>query len=177
MLPFLIVCIAIAAAGGRSGDDPTHPPFLLLRCGTDSSSSSTSAQELTWPRHILVRRDSTELESTSTYKILYNVYNIFKINILTILCLNDFTNALRRRDPNVNRQDAANLIKALPGSRITLLPDEHTLKFVGQSAVWFATKCGIVIRRDCPMQYHCWKDAPEDVKAQMIHRLAVSSIN
>ena len=151
--------------------------FQLQTMKSIMDKCATSAREL-WRRHRrLVRQELAELESTSTYKILYNVYNIFKINILTILCLNDFTNALRRRDPNVNRQDAANLVKALPGSRITLLPDEHTLKFVGQLEVWFAIECGIVVWQDCPMQYHFWRDVPVDVKAWMIHSLAASSIN
>ena len=44
----------------------------------------------------------------------------------------------------MNRQAAVNLVKVLPGSRIMLRPDEYTLKFVGQSAVWFTTECGIV---------------------------------
>ena len=104
MLLFLIVCMVTATAGGRSGDDPTCPLFLPLGCGTDSSSSSTSAQELRRPRRKLVRQDPAELEATSTYKILIcNVYNIFKINVLTIICLNNFTGAPRRNGPNVNR--------------------------------------------------------------------------
>ena len=178
MLLFLIVCMATAAAGGGSGNDPTRPPFFMLGRGTDSSSLSTSARELRRPHRRLVRQDPVELEATGTYKILIcNVYNIFKINVLTIICLNDFTCTLRRRGSNVNRQTAVDLVKAPPGSHITLSPDEEALKFVGQLAVWFATECGIVVLRDCPMQYHSWKDAPEDVKAQMIHNLAISSKN
>ena len=127
--------MATAAAGGGAGDDPTRPPFLSSGCGTDSYSSSTSAQELRQPRRRLVRRDPAELEAIGTYKILYNVYNVFKINVLTIICLNDFIGAPRRRGPNVNRQAAVNLVKVLPGSRIMLRPDEYTLKFVGQSTM------------------------------------------
>ena len=61
MLLFLIVCMAIAVAGGGSGDDPTHQPFLLLGCGTNFSSPSTSASEHRRPCCRLVRWDLAEL--------------------------------------------------------------------------------------------------------------------
>ena len=74
------------------------------------------------------------------------MYNIFKINVLKIICLNDFTEATRRRGPNLNRQAAANLLRVPASSRIRLQQDEHTLKFIDQSTVWFATECGIIFR-------------------------------
>ena len=114
MLLFLIICMATTTARGGSADDPTRPPFLLLRCGTGSSSSSTSARKLRRPCRRLVRQDPTELEATGTYKILYNMYNIFKINVLTIICLNDFTSAPRRRGLSMNRQAAADLVHYEP---------------------------------------------------------------
>ena len=151
---FLLHCMATAAAWGGSSDDSTRLPFLPSGFSTDSTSSSTSARELRRSRRRRIRRDPAKLEATGTYKILYNVYYIFKINVLAIICLNSFTDAPRRRGLNVNRQAAPNLVKALPGSRITLLADEHTLKFVGQSAVWFAMIECVVVQRDCPMLYH-----------------------
>ena len=105
------------------------------------------------------------------------MYNIIKINILTIICINDFKEAARRRSRNVNHQATTNLVKAPAGSRITLQLDENTLKFFGQLTIWFVTECGIFVRRDCPMEYHFCKDVPAKVKARMIHRLAVGTIN
>ena len=79
--------------------------------------------------------------------------------------------------PNANRQATAELGSTPLGSRITLTPDEHTLKFFGVLVVWFATECGIVVRRDWLIEYQFWKDVPAEVKARMIHRLAVSTVN
>ena len=118
-----------------------------------------------------------ELESTGTYKIFCNVYDIFKINVLTIICLYDFTAAPRRRGPNVNHQAIVNLFRAPTSSCIMLQLDEHILKFVGQSAVCFATECDIVLRQDCPMKYYFWRDMPAEFKTRMIHRLPVTIIN
>lgn len=62
------------------------------------------------------------------------------------------------------------------GSKIPLTMDKVTKSFLGTSATYFATECGIVVRNVCPMNFHTWDSVPEDVKTLMYEKLEVSSI-
>lgn len=83
----------------------------------------------------------------------------------------------RRRGPNINKKASHILDKIVenqPDVRITLRKDTYTKKFVGDSAVYFATEVGIVMRKFCPMEFHTWEKVPKENKEEMIDRLRVS---
>nr|KAJ0190804.1 hypothetical protein LSAT_V11C800438720 [Lactuca sativa] len=59
-------------------------------------------------------------------------------------------NQRRRRGPNINKKASHILDKIVvnqPHAWITLRKDTYTKKFVGDSAVYFATEVGIVMRK------------------------------
>nr|KAJ0192818.1 hypothetical protein LSAT_V11C800435250 [Lactuca sativa] len=80
----------------------------------------------------------------------------------------------RRRGPNINKKASHILDKIVenqPDARITLRKDTYTKKFVGDSAAYFATEVGIVMRKFCPMEFHTWEKVPKENKEEMIDRL------
>ncbi|KAI3670869.1 hypothetical protein L1987_87512 [Smallanthus sonchifolius] len=49
--------------------------------------------------------------------------------------------------------------------------DTNTKAFIGESATTFATEIGIVIRNDCPMNFHKWDLIPEAMKTILYEKL------
>ncbi|KAI3784068.1 hypothetical protein L1987_43160 [Smallanthus sonchifolius] len=47
----------------------------------------------------------------------------------------------------------------------------NTTTFIGESATAFATEIGIVIRNDCPMNFHKWDLIPEAMKTILYEKL------
>ncbi|KAL4567206.1 hypothetical protein LXL04_022782 [Taraxacum kok-saghyz] len=82
----------------------------------------------------------------------------------------------RRRGPNINKkatQVLDNLKESHSAARLTLTRDIYTMKFVGDSATYFATEVGIVIRKYCPLEFHTWEKVPNENKEDMMDRLRV----
>ncbi|KAL4583268.1 hypothetical protein LXL04_007836 [Taraxacum kok-saghyz] len=80
----------------------------------------------------------------------------------------------RKRGRNMNRKASEvleKINKTVPGARITLTRDTYTKKFVGDSATYFATEVGIVMRKFCPLEFHTWENVPNENKEEMIDRL------
>ena len=83
----------------------------------------------------------------------------------------------RKRGPNINKkatQVLDNLKESHSAARLTLTRDIYTMKFVGDSATYFATEVGIVIRKYCPLEFHTWEKVPNENKEDMMDRLRVS---
>ncbi|KAL4567644.1 hypothetical protein LXL04_023233 [Taraxacum kok-saghyz] len=82
----------------------------------------------------------------------------------------------RKRGPNINKkatQVLDNLKEIHSAARLTLTRDIYTMKFVGDSATYFATEVGIVIRKYCPLEFHTWEKVPNENKEDMMDRLRV----
>ncbi|KAL4561611.1 hypothetical protein LXL04_033781 [Taraxacum kok-saghyz] len=80
----------------------------------------------------------------------------------------------RKRGPNINKkatQVLDNLKESNSAARLTLTRDIYTMKFVGDSATYFATEVGIVIRKYCPLEFHTWEKVPNENKEDMMDRL------
>ncbi|KAK1427930.1 hypothetical protein QVD17_16682 [Tagetes erecta] len=76
-----------------------------------------------------------------------------------------------RRGPNVN-QSATRAMKNFPdGYKFPLTMDKDAKSFVGDSATYFSTECGIVVRNACPMIHEKWDLVPETVKTIMYEKL------
>ncbi|CAH1423778.1 unnamed protein product [Lactuca virosa] len=76
----------------------------------------------------------------------------------------------RRRGPNINKK-ASQILEKQPDARITLTRDTYTKKFIGDSAISFATEVGIVMRSFCEMEFHTWEKVAKENKEEMINRL------
>ncbi|KAL4573791.1 hypothetical protein LXL04_020608 [Taraxacum kok-saghyz] len=80
----------------------------------------------------------------------------------------------RKRGRNINKKASEvleKINKTVPGARITLTRDIYTKQFVGDSATYFATEVGIVMRKFCPLEFHTWENVPNENKEEMIDRL------
>ncbi|KAL8249561.1 hypothetical protein R6Q59_006429 [Mikania micrantha] len=82
--------------------------------------------------------------------------------------LEQHDNPPKRRGPSLNKS-VAKIVST--GCKIPLIMDANIKKFVGNSATKFSTECGIIIRNVCPMKFHTWDSAPEDVKNLMNEKL------
>nr|KAJ0203882.1 hypothetical protein LSAT_V11C500295590 [Lactuca sativa] len=63
------------------------------------------------------------------------------------------------------------ILEKQPDARITLTRDTYTKKFIGDSAISFATEVGIVMRSFCEMEFHTWEKVAKENKEEMINRL------
>ncbi|KAL4576253.1 hypothetical protein LXL04_012344 [Taraxacum kok-saghyz] len=77
----------------------------------------------------------------------------------------------RKRGRNINKKASEvleKINKTVPGARITLTRDIYTKKFVRDSATYFSTEVGIVMRKFCPLEFHTWENVPNENKEEMI---------
>ncbi|KAI3827720.1 hypothetical protein L1987_01803 [Smallanthus sonchifolius] len=77
----------------------------------------------------------------------------------------------KRRGRSLNRKVNKTLENLGAGSKILLTMDTNTTTFIGESATAFATEIGIVIRNDCPMNFHKWDLIPEAMKTILYEKL------
>ncbi|KAI3683125.1 hypothetical protein L1987_83625 [Smallanthus sonchifolius] len=77
----------------------------------------------------------------------------------------------KRRDRSLNRKVNKTLENLGAGSKIPLTMDTNITTFIGESATAFATEIGIVIRNDCPMNFHKWDLIPEAMKTILYEKL------
>ncbi|KAI3826597.1 hypothetical protein L1987_00645 [Smallanthus sonchifolius] len=81
----------------------------------------------------------------------------------------------KRRGRSLNRKVNKTLENLGVGSKIPLTMDTNITTFIGESATAFATdfatEIGIVIRNDCPMNFHKWDLIPEAMKTILYEKL------